>query len=570
MADDTVRMLANGLTLGAIDNFAGYMSGEGFEAEKAKTQQARDRAGILGMAAEIGGSVLPAAGLMRAGVTAMNLPRIGAFLGPTIDGAAYGALSALGHGEDIGTGALWGAGLGAFGHAAYEGGSRIFKPILSRINPNKATAEVMQNALRQSGLTSGQVVDDLARARADGQGIYAVADALGHPGERLTSTIVRTPNDGRTAMVEFLERRQAGQGKRIANALSEGFGDPATALQKVDALKATRRAGGDANYTAARTDAKNVDVTSVLEKIDERAGRSLLGVKENIDPDTVGGSLLRVRGMLAGKGGNQSMSFDRLLGVRSDISDMAFNAPPKRAGALKSILGELDTALATASPGYRGALEQYAKDSATIGAVDIGRAAAKRGRFEDTIPAFQKLTPEGQQAFRAGYADPLIEQAQGAAVGVNKARPLISDATAAEFPAFAAPGQGPLLGRRIAREQKMFETRAAGLGGSKTADNLADEAAMSMVDPSVLGNLFSLNLTGAARSAALQFIASMKGQPASVRERLAQRLMQTDPRIVAQEFKLGENQIQNAEKLKRLLIQATTVGGTTAAIQMGQ
>jgi hypothetical protein len=32
-----------------------------------------------------------------------------------------------------------------------------------------------------------------------------------------------------------------------------------------------------------------------------------------------------------------------------------------------------------------------------------------RGRIENTIPAFEALAPEGQQAYRAGYVDPLIE-----------------------------------------------------------------------------------------------------------------------------------------------------------------
>ena len=39
-----------------------------------------------------------------------------------------------------------------------------------------------------------------------------------------------------------------------------------------------------------------------------------------------------------------------------------------------------------------------------------------RGRTEDTVPAFQRLTPQSQRAFRAGYVDLFIEQAQGAAM----------------------------------------------------------------------------------------------------------------------------------------------------------
>jgi len=55
-----------------------------------------------------------------------------------------------------------------------------------------------------------------------------------------------------------------------------------------------------------------------------------------------------------------------------------------------------------------------------------------RGRAKDTIPAFQALQPDGQAAFRIGYVDPLIADAQKAAPGVNKARPLLNDAVQAE------------------------------------------------------------------------------------------------------------------------------------------
>lgn len=574
-AEDLLNLAVNGITFNYGDKAAAGIDAlmgrgsyeERLAAHRQRTADARERAGLPGMVAEVGGTVLPAAGLMKAGATFMNLPKVGAYLGPALDGMAYGALGASGADESIGQGALIGGGLGVLGQGVAEVGGRALTPIMARINPDKAATRVMDDTLRQAGMTPGQVADDLARAQADGQGVYAVADALGYPGERLVSTVVRTPNEGRAPMVEFLERRQAGQGRRVSNALAEGFGDPATALQKVRALEDARRMGGDINYTAARNEAGNVNLTNVLGNIDQKIGRPLAGLDDGIDENTIGGALLKVRRMLAGKAGNQKMDFNSLLGVRSDISDMVFSSPPKRAGALKSVLTDLDAALADASSGYRKALEQYAKDSKVINAVQTGRNAARRGRIEDTIPAYQGMIPEEQAAFRAGYADPLIEQTQGAAVGVNKARPLISDATNAEFPAFAAPGQGPLLGRRIAREQKMFETRQAGLGGSKTADNLADEAALSAVDPSILGNLLTLNIPGAARSAVLQFAANLKGQPASVRERLARTLMETDPATVAEQFRLGREQIEAGRQLKALILQSLTVGGTAAALQ---
>jgi hypothetical protein len=47
------------------------------------------------------------------------------------------------------------------------------------------------------------------------------------------------------------------------------------------------------------------------------------------------------------------------------------------------------------------------------------------------------------------------------------------------------PWEAEQLGHRIGREQRMFETHQAALGGSKTADNTADAADLSQFDPSI-------------------------------------------------------------------------------------
>ena len=120
------------------------------------------------------------------------------------------------------------------------------------------------------------------------------------------------------------------------------------------------------------------------------------------------------------------------------------------------------------------------------------RDVTRRGAdvTEDTIPAFRNMSPEEQAASPgAGYVDPLIESTQTAAVGVNKARPLVNDATAAEFIALRSARSRPTAGRRLGRETRMSETTTAALGGSKTADNLADAAEMAKFDPGVMTKL---------------------------------------------------------------------------------
>jgi hypothetical protein len=136
-----------------------------------------------------------------------------------------------------------------------------------------------------------------------------------------------------------------------------------------------------------------------------------------------------------------------------------------KARLLRGVLRQLDQSLENASEGFLQANRNYTQASRDIEAVQAGGQAATRGGSEDTIPAYQALRPEAQAAFRSGYVDPLIAQTEGAAFGVNKARPFTNDALGAEASAMA-PGND-VMQRRLGRGMTM-------LGSSKTADNLAD------------------------------------------------------------------------------------------------
>jgi hypothetical protein len=82
-----------------------------------------------------------------------------------------------------------------------------------------------------------------------------------------------------------------------------------------------------------------------------------------------------------------------------------------RARLLRGVLREVDQALEHASQEYLAPNQRSAQASRNSEAVQASRDSAMRGRTEDTIPAFRALTPQGQQAFLAGYADPLIDSA---------------------------------------------------------------------------------------------------------------------------------------------------------------
>lgn len=519
----------------------------------------------VGLGASLGANAL------RAG---HGLGRVAA--GTAADGAILGAIQGTGAGEDLESrasgGLLGAAGGGAVGlgapyltSAAGAVAKPFIAPFASRLRPDRYANTALGETLRRSGRTPAEIEASLAMALQDAQPVWTMADAMGHAGQRALSTTARTPHDARQEVVDALMGRQAGQGRRIAGALAEGFGAPDTATQRSAALTTARDSAADVAYDAARANAGPVDVTGALARIDETLRPGAWGVMRpasSLADDSIEGVLTKVRNML-GNGREQISDFNAALRAKRDIDDMIGRAT--RSGAsnqarlLIQVRNELDNALAAASQPYAAARDAFRAGSREIEGVEAGRQAARRGRPEDTLAAFGLMTPQEQAAFRAGYADPLIEGVQTAATGTNKARPLINDATAAEFPAFAVPGRAPQLMRRIGREQAMFETNQAALGGSRTADNLADAADMNRFDPGVLANLLRGRPIQAVIEGATKLVNNARGMPPSVVERVARALMESRPDAARALLDSAQSNTQMTAG-RRALVNALLVG----------
>jgi hypothetical protein len=197
----------------------------------------------------------------------------------------------------------------------------------------------------------------------------------------------------------------------------------------------------------------------------------------------------------------------------------------------------LDEQLAKSSSNYAKARDAYRVRQERIGALDKGKElGAKQGNPEDAIAQFSPLDAEGKQAFRAGYVDPQVSQVQNAAWGTNKARPFTSDAVKQEFDAFAtSPGRASTLQRQIGRENTMVQTRTQALGGSRTVENLNDDAAMG-VAPEVMGvikNVMTGNFGGAVKTAISAGQNALTGNTPAVRQEVANILLQNGRNISA-------------------------------------
>lgn len=505
----------------------------------------------------LGGAIGTGVGLAKGGLSlGANAVNAGSGLGrvamaSAADGAIAGGLYGAGSGEgltdrmgDAAKGAMLGGAVGGAVPLATAGISAaaqpLIAPIMSRLKPQKYAEKALAEGVRRSGMSSDDIANALARSQADDQGMFTVADAMGHSGQRMLSTVARNPNNSRQTIADTLTTRQMGQGDRLSRTLAEGFGASDTAAQRTARLTAERGALANVNYDAARQGAGSVDISGALSVMDDiltPGVNRMANPGSGIADDSLEGIVRRAKYLLS-DGKSQLTSFNGVLRAKQDIADMIGAAQRQgrnnQVRILSQINSELDTALEKASPQYRAANDAFRAQSRTIDAVETGTGAASgRTRAADNIRQFRALPGGEKSAFRAGYADPQIARVEAAAMSptTNKARMLITEKTGQEFPAFAIPQRADKMGRRIAREQRMFETANTALGGSKTADNLADAAEMSKFDPGVMMNLLRGRPIQAAVDAVMKVANEAQGMPPQVLDRLAKALLETNPAV---------------------------------------
>jgi len=450
---------------------------EGYRYAKAREDlqidEARKNQGILGTAMEIGGGVLSGSGLARSGVSTFGRLAPNAGLGARslasgADAAGYGAIAGALEGNSLddraknaGFGGLTGGLVGGATPGVMSVAGALLSPVISnisaRVAPERFARSQVARSIMESGRPIPQIADDVTTAAREGQDVFTLADALGNPGQRMLSSVTRAPGAGRTEAVNFLEGRQAGQGRRLANTLAEGFDSPQTAAQVQAAATQARDTAANVAYGAARRGASPVDVTRVLSNIDDTISPGVTGVANpgtNIADDSIESVLRRYRGRLT-DGQSNLTNYTAVERVRGDLADEVQKAVRAGAGNRARLLGqalrEMDTAMESASPGFRQANRDFSAASRVIDAVDEGRLASVRGRSEDVIRDFRGRPAAQQDTFRSGYVDPLISQVQGPASGVNKARQFTSDAFRDEAAAIAPMRTQPLLGRGISQ-----------------------------------------------------------------------------------------------------------------------
>lgn len=170
-ADDMARIGANAITLGGADRVAGLLGGRGTEAERELTTQARERAGLAGLGADIVGAVALPFGLARQGLTMIGRGAPAAMRGlrgvaartgvAGAEGAGYGVADALINDRNVGQEAATSAAFGSFGNRVGEGvqallNRRAVRQAVPTVEQLRTSASELYDAARASGVRATQ------------------------------------------------------------------------------------------------------------------------------------------------------------------------------------------------------------------------------------------------------------------------------------------------------------------------------------------------------------------------------------------------------------------------------
>lgn len=572
-----------------INGAIGAMAGEDYartrDTYRTDLRQAQADHPMETAAGGVIGAALPtlATGGLATGAGTLGTMGRGAVLG-AVEGGLQGAGNADGQNVIANTGrgaglgffiggaapALVGAG-GAVKNAVKNPTTGVIDSMFGIANGRKANDAIL-GALKSSGNKADDIAAMLAKAAQQGQPEFRMMDALGTAGQRQASGLARQGGDAGTEIADFLRQRQLDQGDRVGGFVEDAFGlRGTTAAKTTDALTAARGDAADVAYSAARGNAAPVDIRGALGAIDSRIG-GMQGA--GIVGDGIDAKLAGYRARLAGDGkglgagvtGAELSDFDRVLNlkqaVQDDIGAAVRAGRNNEARELGKLVTELDSALEGSSDMYRTANDGFREASKVIGAVDDGAAMSKGGRYGDTVPAFSAMNPAQQGAARIGYGDDLMGKLERVtSPTANRAKPLTSTKRVNEADAMTLD---PALYRdRLGRENTMWETQNRALGGSRTADNMADQEAMSQLAGGAMD---------AARSAAnLQFgdtvakIGSMlgpiaKGQNDATRQLIAKALMSGDSSVLAPALRQSANSESKRRMIEALLRQTGREG----------
>lgn len=260
--DSFGRGIVNGATFGFGDNLgagARWLGGQvGLQPEvtydqalqevKAQDQAVANAAPVSNVAGNVTGAVGMALRIPSlAGTVAGSAGGLGGVAARTglagVEGAGYGALTALGNDQDVSKGALLGGALGLGGNLVGEGTQAVVNALRG---PEARAADYVSRAAQMDGLTPQSGATRLSELGPEG----VLADLGPNMSMQARGAYTR-PGEAQTIIRDALVNRGNQAGQRIEGAVNQSLGAQSNVLQTADDIIAARRAAAKPLYDVA-------------------------------------------------------------------------------------------------------------------------------------------------------------------------------------------------------------------------------------------------------------------------------------------------------------------------------
>lgn len=516
-------------------------AGQNLALEKSR----ENTAGLLGGTAEVAGGLATGAGVLgpatrlasTAGTYGKNILTAG---GLGVVGGAGEAPTVTDIPEHAAIGGVLGLGIGTVAPAI----PYLARPFTGRMrNPEKMATEFVAEKARMAGQTPEKITQEITDAAAAGQP-YTVADVLGKEGQRGLAGMAKVPGEQRNLITEVLINRGENMPYRLQEQIGEGLGVQGTAEAAARSLRRQAQTAAAPIYQQAEKIATYSP--RIQEFIDDPISKSALaaGVKQQriaavgdnvpFNPTYAAldaeGNIIAVPNVRTLQ--TLKIGLDKMIEENTDV----LGNMNRMGRALVKFKNGLNTEMGNLNPAYAEANRIYAGPMQVRDAIKAGQDMVTRGRYQDTVPAFRSLSPTEQQGVRIGAVDKVLAQAetgrypsylkQGNVKGANE----LGELSLYQGP--MQPGMADQLRRRLNREQTMRETEKAALGGSPTAENLADMGAGPGGIPSAMGMVTSAmhgNPIGFVRNAYETAAKLARGESEKQRLAITKALLTNEP-----------------------------------------
>jgi hypothetical protein len=265
MADDAVRSIASGATLGFADEIAAgadALIGRGSYDRNLAREQARDAqipasTKIPGEIAGGIGATVATAPLTGPAAVATGLSRLPAAVRYPATGTVAGGLYGAGEAkpgermEGAGKGAAFGLGAGVVVPPSVAALGKLGSELRGAVMPSANVATDLGRAIKRDETTPDALIAATRQLQQTRPGVATLADAGGENVRGLVERVAQTPGAGRTTVVPFLNERQKGQMMRLSGDLKGLTGTSKSATEAINETMTQRKRDASPLYKEA-------------------------------------------------------------------------------------------------------------------------------------------------------------------------------------------------------------------------------------------------------------------------------------------------------------------------------